>query len=477
MRFMRRHLFLLSFIVAMTLSSCHATIDPDGIKQPPELIAWYDSLWKARFDVSPENVRQYLKLNPHTKTAENVDITPIAPDGETLAYLLSTENGWELLSADKRMPPVLAYGRDAGFPADNAALTSCLSADLETISCLKKGLVSIPADDAAMLRNLAFWFIIQPDYIPATKADGDPEEEEKFWELIDSQWVGDFEDATGHLIQTRWHQDSPWNMFSPLSSASGETRDPAGCTAIAAAQLLFFLHGDIGRPVSAPTEGSCTGYAANLTDTTYSQTFSAFSSEAWENMATKYLDIVAGKSDTLSALWIGFVGKSVDTRYSPTVSQAYFAALPAFFLTQGVLSSLPLIYDGDVVYDAIRQTGQPAILSAHATRTMDFWGNITYQDGHTFLADAATAAYTVYDRTYVWTSQTQNDLYSYGQTKVVRDTVLSGHYLKMNWGLGDTVQDNVNYSADASHFRTYIGEDLYDFQYHLRMIHGFSELQ
>ena len=468
---------LLAFIAIMALSSCKATIEPDGIKLPPELIAWYDSLWKARFDVSPENVRQYLKLNPHTKTAENVDITPVAPNGETLAYLISTENGWELLSADKRMPPVLAFGRDSRFPADNAALTTCLSADLETISCLKKGLASIPADDAAMLKNLAFWFIIQPDYIPTTKADGDPEEEEKFWELIDSQWVGDFDDATGHLIQTRWHQNSPWNMFSPLSSASGDIRDPAGCTAIAAAQLLYFLHGNIGRPVSAPTEGFCTGYAANLTDTTYSQTFSAFSSDAWDNMATKYLDILAGKSDTLSALWIGFVGKNIGTQYSPSESQADYAVLPVFFLSQGILSSLPLLYDGDVVYGAIRQAGQPAILSAHATRKTNFWGITTYEDGHTFLADGAIAAYTIFDRTYIWTSQTQNDLYSYGQTKVVRDTVLSGRYLQMNWGYGNPVQDNVYYSADANHFRSYIGEDLYDFQYHLRMIHGFSELQ
>ena len=191
-------------------------------------------------------------------------------------------------------------------------------------------------------------------------------------------------------------------------------------------------------------------------------------------MAEQYSDIYYGKSDTLSALWIGFVGKSIGTRYSPSVSQAYIDSLPSFFQNQGIHSSQPLDYNGQTVYSSIRNHHMPVILSAHSIKEYDFWGNTIYRNGYAFLADAATACYTIFDNTYVWTSHTENSVHQYGETKVQRDTVLTGKYLRMNWGYDDPAQDNVYYSIYSNHFRTYIDDTLTDFQYNLKMIHDFS---
>ena len=238
--------------------------------------------------------------------------------------------------------------------------------------------------------------------------------------------------------------------------------------------MLYFLNDSIGIPVSAPTDGFCTGYSVNLTDATWHQGFSGFSSGAWADMAKTVSDIYYGKSDTLSALWIGFVGNSIGTRYSPSVSQARFDALPPFFQSQGVSSSQILEYNGLTVYSSIRNRHMPVVLSAHATKDHDFWGNTVYRDGHAFLADAATACYTIFDNTYVWTSHTENTVHQYGDTKVQRDTLLTGKYIRMNWGCDDSAQDNVYYSIYSRHLRTYFDDTLTDFQYKIKMIHDFS---
>lgn len=468
---MKRFTFLM--ILSLCISSCTATVAPELMEITPGLRRHYDSLWRTRCYVNPSDVQQYMRLKAWAKADGMATVQPIVSGKYTLAYLLTYKDGWELMSADIRMPPVLAFSRDPVFPEDNAAFMSCLSGALETIELLKKEVIQVPTSDTIARNNALFWKRIRTSE-PKTKADGDPEEDDKYWELLDSQWVGDFDDSVDHLIHTHWYQDLPWNMFAPLEAPNSIYRDPAGCTAIAASQMLYFLQDTLGLPATAPTSGYCTGYSSNLTDTTYHQDFAGFSSSAWDNMAESVPDIYYGKSDTLSALWIGFVGKSIGTKYSPSVSQADFDSLPSFLLSQGILSSQPFNYNGQVVYSCIKNQKIPVLMSAHSILDHDFWGNTIYRSGHTFIADAATAYYTIYDDTYVWTSHTENTVHQYGDTKVERDTVLTGKYIRMNWGNDEPVQDNVYFSIYANHFKIYIDDNLTDFQYNLKMIYDFS---
>ena len=442
---------------------------PEGLEIPLESLRYHDSLAQHRYDVDDKDIQHFLELKVNTRAGSVTDIKTVRSEDIIVAYLISYDNGWELLSADKRMPPVLAFSKEASFPGNNLAMRQFLSCDLETIECLKRGLISVPYDDSIAVQNLTLWARITKDediYRLKTKADGDPFEDEKYWELVDSEWIIDSVDAPARLIQTRWHQEAPWNKFSPkISPSPTETlRDPAGCSAIAVSQMLYFLHGKIGLPLSSPTDGYCTGYSQNLTDTTFHQEFYNYSASAWGNMAISMGDI--GKSDTLSALLIGSVGKAMAMQYSPERSLASIVnSLPLFWFF-GIASSSFVTFNGNTVYSSIKSAEMPVIVSAYVTEN---------QGGHSFLADAYEDVYHVYDNTYVWTSYTQNNLYQYGETKVVRDTIKDS-YVKMIWGYGNPIQDNVLYSINANHFQTYIDGTLYDFRYRRKMIYGFDSL-
>lgn len=60
------------------------------------------------YTVTPEMVCKYLNLARKGKTIDS--ITPVIEDGDTLAYVAqyTGNNGWDLISGDKRVAPVLA---------------------------------------------------------------------------------------------------------------------------------------------------------------------------------------------------------------------------------------------------------------------------------------------------------------------------------------------------------------------------------
>lgn len=456
--------------------SCNETVVPEGLPISLDSLLFYDSLARHRYDVSDQDVHEFLEHRYCTKSDAQVKVEAIVKDNSTLAYLITYDKGWELLSADKRMVPVIAFSQNGSFPIDNKDILQFFSADLEIIDLLKTGKLAIPANDSIAIQNYTKWARITQDAtdrLPQTKMEGDPFEDERYWELVDSDWIYDIAEDPGHLIQTRWHQLSPWNKYAPARGPYDGLKDPAGCSAIAVSQMLFYLHNKIGLPLSSPGGGYCTGYSQELTDTTYHQEYYNFSSTTWDDMAISMGD--TSHSDTLSALLIGYVGKSLSTQYSPAVSQASIDNAIPFFVSLGISSSSPVSLDGNTVYSSVKNAEMPVILSVYTTKETNFWGQVTYRGGHSFLADAYVDVYHVYDNTYMWMSQTQNNLYQYGQIKSVRDTTCD-RYLKMIWGYGNPVQDNVEYAVNASHFQTYIDGTSYDFKYYRRMIYGFEPL-
>lgn len=67
-------------------------------------------------------------------------------------------------------------------------------------------------------------------------------DEDYYWVKLPLGTVSTGEDITvNHLLRTKWGQDYPWNYKSPYGC-------PVGCVAVAASQILYYLHYYLGFP-------------------------------------------------------------------------------------------------------------------------------------------------------------------------------------------------------------------------------------
>lgn len=464
------------FCATMIIVCCSINNNEDILSEDGFVKIDIDTLSYINYDIGLDDIYAFIKMlrYSNTKTIEKTDITPIkSEEGITLAYLVEFNDGWCLIAADRRLSPIIAFNKEDSFSGMDSGMKLLLSHELEIIEALKKGIMSVPEQSADFLNSVSFWNRISKDKTPYTKADGDPEEENKYWELIDMEEIDSFEETSGHLIQTRWHQFHPWNLFAPSwdATTNSDLHDAAGCTAIATAQMLYYLNDKIGKPETAPTNGYCSGYSTNLSDTThFQQYFYNFSSTAWDNMALNDTDFF--KSDTLSALLIGYTGKSIHTQYSPFLSLAPIENVPSFLSSQGIQSSLNP-YSGSWVFGSIRTNEMPVIISAHGKKETSFFGLVThYSDGHAFIADDYLLVNRIYLCTYQWTSHIGGDHY-YGEIKTERDTIPE-YYIRMNWGFSNQTPNNTYYSTSSHNFQMSINDTTYNFQYLLNQITGFS---
>lgn len=86
--------------------------------------------------------------------------------------------------------------------------------------------------DEEISENIRFW-----SKEPNRSIDPEPQE--------DGHWVANITtiteivDTVPHLTNTRWYQGDPYNKYCPLKSDGSGKRAPAGCVAIAAAQMIY----------------------------------------------------------------------------------------------------------------------------------------------------------------------------------------------------------------------------------------------
>ncbi|MDP2361056.1 MAG: C10 family peptidase [bacterium] len=153
---------------------------------------------------------------------QDVDATPSG-----LAHVVRlSPTGYVVVSADERLPPVLAYSRQAGFGALDPALNPLLDL-IEADLAGRKAHLELVAEPVRRARR-AEWQRLRT---------GAAREGERT-----DYWPPEGSTSTGGWIEVRWGQGAPYNAFCPLDAVSGN-RSVAGCPAVAMAQLLT-LHRD-----------------------------------------------------------------------------------------------------------------------------------------------------------------------------------------------------------------------------------------
>lgn len=336
---------------------------------------------------------------------------------DTLLYIhQKPTGGWTIYSSDTRVPSIVAES-DEGSVEE---LMSCesvkewikwMSEDMEIISKLPDNKLKFTKKE--MKSNRAFWKSVSAsdEYVKEKLAETGtratrPNISRGHYELVSSKWYHEEYDTGARLTKTNWHQEFPYNSDCPNGC-------PAGCVAIAAAQMLYFLHYKLGVPQEAPV--------APWKNCVYNN----YSSSIWDTMNIKY----PYKSD--AAPLIADVGRLVDMDYNYDQSGAVTGDLPEKVFKPYGISCTYTDYNTTKLINSLEK-GMPVILRASSEE-----GN-----GHTFIADRYKRYREIKINHYIWIRDKNDDPLSIipHHKRSYIDTIYSKPFIKaiaMNWGWGE----------------------------------------
>lgn len=431
--------------------------------------------------VTDKDVEAYIHFKKlvaknEKRDLEIIEVVPMRLKGEaTLAYLLNYNEGWEIISADKRAPIVLASGDEGHFdlkevPENIMTWIESLEADVLQLRLFSKR--PFWANDSVwkkMRGSIDFWCSLNGEIesrkeltrgkiIPPPITVGR-------WELIDSYRRTLTLQKKGPLIQTAFNQEDPYNNCCPYCYNENDmpVHAPAGCVAIAGAQMAYYLHYKIGAPQLAASTGSCFGIISNQPNQSdsivyHSITVGNYSSTIWDSMLA-----VPSNASYL----IADIGKSVRMAYSMGGSSASTYLLETnYFYPSGVSCSYNE-YIADSVISSIKQREMPVILAAH-----DIYHNNT---GHAFIADGYKKIQDQIVNVYRWTYLAPpSELEPIPQDSVQTINLNPvSEYLHMNWGYGPYYNGDNAWYAPSGNWT--VGDYSYNESRH--MLYQFSRIE
>ena len=385
--------------------------------------------------VSLSDIQGYLSavkgIEP-TK-ASSLSIEPILQNQDTVMYLVNYEDGWEVLSADIRVPRVLFKCDHGNMSMEE--LSSCPSRAQfisSLSSVIREGLYSedfyqdleigdawkdIPSRisiDNVLVRVLAS---IERTVITSRVQD--------------------------HLLETRWGQSVPWNMCAPYTDSTHTSRCVLGCVPVAAGQVLYYLHDKLGIPSYTYGSATCIAHAPSnpdhyLTLSPSNIVFSDYSSH-WDEMALSRNDSTGFSQAAAFLLYVGYrygahyyTDLTYASNYStPSVFSTYFG-IDCQYETVNNLNSF-----ANLIEDQIYTDEMPIMLGVRDT--VRHVGHSVVLDGSKYLEELVTYYYEDYITLDGHIHPGQTPDYSFTTTETE-----TSHFVAINWGW------NGSYDEDSS---------------------------
>jgi hypothetical protein len=191
------------------------------------------------FGAGFDQKQQQIEVNSATKVA-NMKLSQLGKTddfsvGSSIESYMSCKNiilfyvfnlqpqGYIVVSADSNLPPVIAYSFTDNFQSDvskDNILLQMLKAD---IGLRLENVEKLPENIIKSRNSLWSEFL--------------NEETEVLVNVDFQQWPPEGTSPTEGWIETKWHQNSPYNDFCPMD---GDKRSIAGCPAVAMAQILNY---------------------------------------------------------------------------------------------------------------------------------------------------------------------------------------------------------------------------------------------
>lgn len=416
--------------------------------------------------VSKDQVKNYIaRTRPKTKSNKELDyrITPYGGSADDpLLYIVNygDSEGWQILSSDSRVPAVVAHGEtgyfslEEGSPAVRVWL-DCMATDMANIRCAPDKDLAFSAEEIAAHKSV--WGEAPSRVII-------PGDENGYWEVITtSEWC--LAEEQEHMTP-KWDQGAPYNCYCPLRSDSSTERAPAGCVALAASEVLFYLHSQLGTPAGMVDYGYCVGDINN-----YSRYFSGNSTSIWLGMDPNYT-YPSGDAEEES-LMIGHVGNIINMNYQNIYSWAFPSNIRTNLFSFYGLSCNEGAYDADVVRNNLCNY-LPIIVTAS-----DLLIPINF-DIHCFVIDGFRKTYTKYIHYHYWVPEDPDPwnpkslpdrhhnpyyTYTYSTPRITS--------IQINWGWASQWTSNVNngwYSLTPDWTVTNGGT--YNYNYNVSMIYN-----
>lgn len=376
-----------------------------------------------------------------TRTENEVSIDFVIDQNDTLFYVINHPGGgWTMYASDRRVPAIVAENPRGSFNLPqmqeaSGSWLSCMCEDMRIVRECTDSQLSFTAEEIST--NRKFWeSISSPDMLlqeQSTRAGGG-ELLNGHWELYYTGSYHDVYDSVPHLIKTHWKQGHPYNFYCPQKSTGGDNV-PAGCVAIAGAQMLFFLHNKLGIPDSTVSQASCTGGINTMQQWGYSSTI-------WEQMP--HDDATNTTNGIYAAPLVAQTGVLVNMQYGDEGSGAYTQDLVNNFFNFYGISCQYLNYNTETLFSNLLN-GFPVIANAQTSSSG--------ANGHAFIIDGYKRMCIVTMNIYRWIPDLDGggiiinsggsvspqayipnvpDKTEYTYSSITND------YIRMNWGWGQT---------------------------------------
>lgn len=252
---LKNHIVVLS-TAAFTLVSC-STADDFDLAQSQRLP---DSVSKAAelnvdFKVDKQLLEKFISINDEKPNK----ISPIIIDADTLAYQLVYTHGWKLISGDQRLSPVLAQSDSKPFNISDSTNPEAASiqGQLHFIQEIRK------SDNHE--KNVIWEFLSEKnDKKNASRKIKTRGVGTGMWIATDTTYTTNTV-THPHIIATSWHQDYPYNIYTPIvfnDKQNSWKHAPTGCVPTASGQVIYHYRKNNNRGIAIPI--SATG--PNLED-------------------------------------------------------------------------------------------------------------------------------------------------------------------------------------------------------------------
>lgn len=428
---------------------------------------------EATFLVDSTDVEKYIKFKVleaqhRGKQLELRGIDPIfAATGKISMYVIEYNKGWDVISADKRLPMVMASSETGEFEYTEDGVHKfyfdMVSEDLQDIIDYEnKKLIETRSLSSESYENVEFWdaitasdeFVAQylQEYVfPRDSLEIIPM---GHWELDYVESERETYEEVDHLINYEWGQGYPFNGCCPNRVVIGDHyKAPAGCVAVAGAQTLAYLKEYFDLDIDVPSDI----YVSGNTNS-HSFEFNYNGPSIWNNL----------NNDYNASVLIAYIGHLVETDYGDDVSTAYTDSLKTAFIDEFGINCSYEDFSQDIVKASLLNY-MPVIVSADPYPTAPI--------GHCFIIDGFNSYRIKYTYTYEWVYDSPSSKPIESKPSKIEISYSSPliEKIRMNWGYEEEdFRNNDNEYTLTGNWTISLNGGTESYDYHKRILHGFS---
>ena len=232
--------------------------------------------------------QQFANANFRLRNNASLELvyTGVSTRGEICYYAYNVDNsGFIIVSADDRFRPIVAYSTEGTFETENMS------------------------PEAKFYLDKVIEARTNPNAVVAEDAQQEWQSLYNSGKLISRN---NGKDAT-HLCQTKWNQDSPYNLYAPEANGGPDGRCYAGCVATAMSQVMKYW--------DYPQQGSG-HHSYHCYYGTLSADFGATTYD-WEHMPKQIISSTTQQETEAIALLMYHCAVAVNMNFGPDGSGAY----------------------------------------------------------------------------------------------------------------------------------------------------------